>query len=247
MLSTGEVHTNGGIPLGTPDLISGGLFVITGARVEEVVNEGPVTTYGPNDMVLDNWGEVASWTALAPITSRGPSGIGFVNFGALSRLAVEAPLQTFGTGARGFNVYDGSLERASFASILTHGDGSIGVQVSKPLSELEIEGDLATEGGEGMSLVKGVQTTLKAIALSVKPGGSIAKVGIGGELRTAGENVVTLEVDGEVGHIDVVGGIHATGAGSDAVHLRSDVPGLDAISITPASNHGAVESLSRPA
>src|SRR5207253_1609864 len=112
-LRTGDVHIDGWIPAATPDLISGGVFVISGAVVDEVLNEGLVTTYGQNDMVLDNWGEVTSWTATAPVTSRGPSGIGFVNFGRLGRLDVQAPVQTFGTGARGFNVYDESLEHAS--------------------------------------------------------------------------------------------------------------------------------------
>lgn len=32
-LLTGEIHTDGGIPPGTPDLISGGVFVISGAIV----------------------------------------------------------------------------------------------------------------------------------------------------------------------------------------------------------------------
>lgn len=232
-LRTGEIHTDGGIPVGTPDLISGGVFVISGAVVEEVVNEGPVTTYGQNDMVLDNWGDVDSWLATAPVTSRGPSGIGFVNFGRLRRLDVQAPVQTFGTGARGFNVYDGSLDHASFESIVTHGDGSTGVQVSKPLPVLEIRGDLSTEGGEGMSLVKGVQMTLKAVALSVKPGGSIGTVAIGGALRTSGANVVTLEAEGEIGEIAVANGITATGAGSDAVHLTDrDIRGLDKVKIS---------------
>jgi hypothetical protein len=232
-LRTGEIHTDGGIPPGTPDLISGGVFVISGAHVEDVRNEGPVTTYGQNDMVLDNWGEVRDWSASAAVTSRGPSGIGFVNFGRLSRLDVQAPLQTFGTGARGFNVYDGSLDHASFDSIATHGDGSTGVQVSKPLRVLEVRGDLSTEGGEGMSLVKGVQMTLKAIALSIKPGGSIGKVSIGGALRTSGANVVTLEAEGEIGEIAVTGGITATGAGSDAVHLSGhDIKGLDKLKIS---------------
>ncbi|HEU5430096.1 MAG TPA: hypothetical protein VFU81_00450, partial [Thermomicrobiales bacterium] len=80
-LRTGDIHADGGIPAGTPDLISGGVFVISGAFVDEVVNVGPVTTYGQNDMVLDNWGRVRSWVAAAPITSHGPSGIGYVNFG----------------------------------------------------------------------------------------------------------------------------------------------------------------------
>jgi len=44
-LRTGAVHTDGGVPTGTPDL-SGGVFVIPGVVVDEVVNEGPVTTLG---------------------------------------------------------------------------------------------------------------------------------------------------------------------------------------------------------
>ena len=55
-LRTGEIHTDGGVPAGTPDPISGGVFVISGAVVDQVASTGPVTTYGQNDMVLDNWG-----------------------------------------------------------------------------------------------------------------------------------------------------------------------------------------------
>lgn len=88
-LRTGEIHTDGGIPGATPDLISGGVFVISGAVVEQVGNVGPVTTYGQNDMVLDNWGDVSTWTATAPVTSNGPSGIGFVNFGNIEHLPIR--------------------------------------------------------------------------------------------------------------------------------------------------------------
>jgi hypothetical protein len=55
VLRTGPVVTDGGIGPGTPDLISGGVFVVSGARVAAVINDGPVTTMGANDMVLDNW------------------------------------------------------------------------------------------------------------------------------------------------------------------------------------------------
>lgn len=215
-LTTGEIHTDGGIPAGTPDLISGAVFVITGAVVEQVRNQGPVTTYGQNDMVLDNWGRVDEWIAEAPVTSHGPSGIGFVNFGDIRSLEVRAPITTTGKGARGFNLYDGSLESARFRSIATTGDGSIGVQVSKPLARLEVEEDVTTAGGEGLSLVRGVQTVLRAIALSVKEGGVVDSLRIGGRLATGGDDVTTLELLGEVKELTVAGGVEASGKNSDA-------------------------------
>lgn len=58
LLETGTVVTDGGIAEGTPDKIGGGVFVVSGAIVERVENTGPVTTHGPNDMVLDLWGHV---------------------------------------------------------------------------------------------------------------------------------------------------------------------------------------------
>jgi len=41
-----------------------------------------------------------------------------------------------------------------------------------------------TTGGEGMSLAKGVQVSLNAIASSVKPGSTVDSATIGGSLRT---------------------------------------------------------------
>lgn len=175
-LRTGEIYTDGGIPAGPPDLISGGVFVISGARVEQVTTAGAVTTYGQNDMVLDNRGTVTTWTATGPVTSHGPSGIGFVNFGDIDLLDVHAPIRTLGKGVRGFNLYDGSLREARFAEIETTGDGSVGIQISMPLGTLHVTGDVATSGGEGLSLVEGVQVPLKAIALSIKPGGDVERI-----------------------------------------------------------------------
>ena len=62
------------------------VIVVSGAFVDKVWNYGPVTTYGPNDMVLDNWGTVDHWIADEKVTSYGPSGIGFVNFGTVGLL-----------------------------------------------------------------------------------------------------------------------------------------------------------------
>ena len=230
-LRTGEIHADGGIAPGTPDLISGGVFVVSGARVERVANAGPVSTYGPNDMVLDNWGEVREWTALAAVRSEGPSAIGFVNFGDIERLDVRAPIETSGVGARGFNLYDGTLAHASFDSVTTTGDGAVGIQVARELPVIELRGDLETTGGEGLSLVKGVQTRLKAIALSVQPGGRVGRVEIGGRLATSGNDLVTLEVAGRLDELRVARGIVALGNGSDAVRTTSEIGGLHAIDI----------------
>jgi hypothetical protein len=94
-LETGAICSDGGIAAGTPDCISGGVFVIYGAAADLVRNRGPVTTYGANDMVLDNWGAVDRWIAEEKITSHGPSGIGFVNFGTVNSLQVNAQIETF--------------------------------------------------------------------------------------------------------------------------------------------------------
>ncbi|MFH8616059.1 hypothetical protein ACH4E8_13435 [Streptomyces sp. NPDC017979] len=242
LLRTGEIHTDGGIPPGTPDLISGGVFVISGARVEKVHTAGPVTSYGQNDMVLDNWGRVISWEATAPITSVGPSGIGFVNFGDLDHLDVRAPLTTHGVGARGFNVYDGTLQHAEFDSITTTGDGAIGVQVSRDLPQLDIRGDLTTSGGTGSSLVRGVQTELAATALSVKPGGRIGRVTVGGRIASEGDRLTTVEVDGELDSLTARGGISAAGQGADAVHVGDFALDLSGVTITAVHGRAVVQS-----
>jgi hypothetical protein len=66
--------------------------------VDGVHNHGPVTTYGPNDLVLDNWGAVGRWIADEKVTSYGPSGIGFVNFGRVDVLEANAVIATFDQG-----------------------------------------------------------------------------------------------------------------------------------------------------
>jgi hypothetical protein len=50
--------------------------------------------------------------------------------------------------------------------------------VSQPVGEIKVRRGLKTYGGKGESLVKGVVVNLSAIALSVKPGGSIERVQI---------------------------------------------------------------------
>jgi hypothetical protein len=232
VLETGPVFTDGGIAEGSHDRISGGVFVIYGAHVREVVNNGPVTSYGVNDMVLDNWGVVDDWTAYAPLTSYGRSGVGFVNFGTITRLRIQAPIETYGVGARGFNVYrlDGfagpTVDTVEFDQITTHADAAIGIQIGQPIGRLIVHRGIHTEGGAGDSLVRGEITRLSAHALSVQPGGRVEAVEVAGALGSTGADVAAVEVRGEVGTMHVVGGIHAAGAGADALRLDGGMLGL---------------------
>lgn len=230
-LATGEIHNDGGIAPGTPDLISGGVFVIHSAVVEDVINEGPITTYGQNDMVLDNWGSVERWTAKAPITSHGPSGIGFVQFAELGSLTVEAPIETLGTGARGFNVYDGSLREARFAAITTHAEAGVGIQISRKVGQLTVDGDVKTTGGTGGSLVKGKVVPLPAYAMSIQPGGELDEVNIGGSLITEGDDLATLQVQGTIHRLNVGGSVAAHGEGSQPVSVDGGSVDLTGIHI----------------
>ncbi len=209
-LESGAVYCNGTIPSGTPDLISGGVFVCYGATADLVRNLGPVTTYGPNDMALDNWGSVDRWIATQKITTLGPSGIGFVNFGQLGLLKVEAPIETFGQGARGFNVYTGTVAIAEFDRIVTHGDGAVGVQIAQPVGELSFRRGIETFGAVGPSLVKGVMQTLSAVPLSIKPGGSARKVVLEGGLKSHGKDTAPLEQLGAIEELHISGGFATT-------------------------------------
>ncbi len=216
-VETGAVYSDGGIAPGTPDRISGGVFTVSGAVVDRVRNRGPVTTYGPNDMVLDNWGSVDRWIADEKITSHGPSGIGFVNFGTVNILELRAPIETFGQGARGFNVYAGTVNVAEFDRVVTHADGAVGIQISQPVGDITVQRGTETYGAVGDSLVKGVVVKLPATPLSVKPGGSARSVTVRGGLIAHGAGVEPLELHGVIDSARISGGFAAAGGTFDKI------------------------------
>jgi hypothetical protein len=212
-LETGAVFSDGGIAPGTADRISGGVFTVHGAYVDVVHNHGPVTTYGPNDMVLDNWGTVDRWIAEQKITSFGSSAIGFVNFGTIGTLHVNAVIETFGAGARGFNVYSGTVNEAAFERVVTRADGAVGVQISRPVGRITVRRGIETFGGVGDSLVKGVVLKLPATPLSIKPGGSARQITIAGGLVSHGEGIEPLQVHGAIEVLEIAGGFTGWGGG----------------------------------
>ena len=207
--------------------------MVYGAHVDDVINHGVVVTYGPNDMVLDNWGEVDRWIAEGTVTSYGPSAIGFVNFGTTRTFHARLPIKTFGRGARGFNAYNGLIETAEFERIETHAAAGVGIQISRPVTHLIVHGGITTHGGVGESLVKGVIKQLPAYGLSVQPGGVVGEVLIDrGSIATEGDQVVSVQVQGEIGSLHVRDGIRASGQGSDAMQVEGGSVGLQSLVLT---------------
>jgi hypothetical protein len=236
-LETERIFVDGKIPEGTADLISGGVFVVYGAHVDDVINRGAVVTYGPNDMVLDNWGEVDRWIAEGTVTSYGPSAIGFVNFGTTRSFHALQPIETFGRGARGFNAYDGLIDTAEFERIETHADAGVGIQISRPVTHLIVHGGITTHGGVGESLVKGVIKQLPAYGLSVQPGAIVGEVLIDrGGIVTEGDQVVSVQMQGEIGSLQVQDSIRASGQRSDAMQVEGGSVGLQ--SLVLRATHG---------
>lgn len=225
-LETGPVFTDGGLADRTSDTITGGVFVGYGTHVDETRNRGPITTYGVNDMVLDNWGAVDSWTAHEPLRSYGRNGVGMVNFGSLGVLRIEAPIETRGPGARGFNVYRldeqsaPTLGEATFDNITTRGDAAVGIQIGQPVGHIIVRGGVRTEGGTGDALVRGAIVRVAAHAISIQPGGRVDRIDAVGPVSSDGADVAAVDVRGEVASMSVRGGIRATGAGADAVTVE---------------------------
>lgn len=209
-LHTLEVYSTGKIPFGASDFITAAIFILNGTKVKDIVHDGEIVTYGVNDMVLDAWGEVEEWTCNAPVISYGPSGIGFVNFGIVKRLVANAPFETYGLGSRGYNQYDGTIDEIVFDSISTYGDGAIGIQISKKIGSITVKGNVTTHGGTGNSLVKGVIVALPASAVSIRNGGEVDSIRIGGNVQTFGDNIATYTVeDGGIVHAMTVDGVVA--------------------------------------
>ena len=129
--------------------------------------------------------------------------------------------------APGVSLRGGRLEFGSKGVLLTRDNTLEDIEVVTPEHAIAIY---------GLSLVKGVQMRLKAVALSIKPGGQVGSLSVGGRIHTSGRDVVSVEIEGDLHQLRVTGGISATGDGSDAVRARDG--GSDFTDITVTSEHG---------
>lgn len=132
-MTLGDVYSTGLIPQGVADFITGAVFVVYGAHISHLIQNGKTVTYGVNDMVLDAWGQVDEWVVNDDVISYGQSGVGFVNFGTVNHFKANKAIFTYGTGARAYNQYDGTLKEGYFAGIQTFNNGAVGIQISKRL------------------------------------------------------------------------------------------------------------------
>ena len=72
-------------------------------------------------------------------------------------------------------------------------------------------------GGSRPSLVKGIVIPLSAIALSIKPGGSVREIEIAGGVKTNGAGVAPIEQHGAIDSLRATRGFVAAGSGFDKI------------------------------
>jgi hypothetical protein len=117
----------------------------------------------------------------------------------------------------------------------TKGDASAFLAVQQSLSAAEL---LAARS---RSLVKGVQVSLKAIALSIKPGAEVGSISVGGQVRTAGRQGDYRRDRRRRGTDRHHRRRCHERKHSDAIHTRDTVPGLDKVSIDTANGQYIVQ------
>jgi hypothetical protein len=83
--------------------------------------------------------------------------------------------------------------------------------------------------------------TLKASALSIKPGGTLDEPHVGGAITTSGDDVVTVELAGPVDSWDVPGRILAKGAGSDGVQHTGEGAAPTSVKVTSEDGRDIIE------
>jgi hypothetical protein len=72
-------------------------------------------------------------------------------------------------------------------------------------------------------------------------GSHVGSATVGGRIRTAGEDVLTVEIEGRLDDLQVAGGISAEGRRSDAVRLRDPGPDLTGLRIIARDGEPVVQ------
>ena len=193
LLHTHSVHVDSGLPIGTTDTVAAAVFILHGATAQHVRSAGPVETYGPNCVALDNWGEVAEWIAESDVRSHGPSAIAIVNAGRLELLRIEGAVETLGEGARGMSIYadTGAIQ---MRSVVTRGNAATAIHVTRSVRRLTVAEGITTYGSSGDSLVKGVMHRMHADGIEIEPGAAMGDCRICGSVRVHGNGAAAFRI-----------------------------------------------------
>ncbi|WP_374597968.1 hypothetical protein [Sphingosinicella sp.] len=196
---TGDVHSDSGLPEGTTQTVSGGIFFLFGVEGDEVGTIGDVSTRGANAVPIDTWARLGLWTVDGNVRSFGPSAVGFVNAGDLGTCKITGTLETFGDGARACCIY-GPTGSFVADTIRTHGRAATGVQVVNRLERLQVRSGLFTAGDAGEGLVKGRMVATPAHGVEVEAGGYLGELD-SGVIEATGRDALAVHVEGTLGAI----------------------------------------------
>jgi hypothetical protein len=196
---TGNVHSDSGLPEGTTQTVSGGIFFLFGVEGDEVSTIGDVSTRGANAVPIDTWARLGLWTVDGNARSFGSSAVGFVNAGELGACDITGTLETFGDGARACCIY-GLTGSFAADTIRTHGRAATGVQVVNRLERLRVGSGIFTRGDAGEGLVKGRMVAGPSHGVEVEAGGHLGELD-SARIEVTGRDAVPVLVEGTLGAI----------------------------------------------
>lgn len=173
LVRMGAVYCDSGLSPSETQTICGGTFILPGAKVIRLLSHGAQTTFGPNAVSIDNWGEVTEWIVDGGVTTHGPNAVAVVNAGELGRLEFRDVIETFGDGARACAIY-GPAADLRFGGIRTHGSAAAGIHIVDRVGRLEVGELLDIQGRSGIGMVKGRMERLQADGVHIERGGHVA-------------------------------------------------------------------------
>jgi hypothetical protein len=110
--------------------------------------------------------------------------------------------------------------------LTSHGPSGIGFVNFGEIDHLDVQAPIETfgTGARAFNLYDGSLRHASFENIATHGDGSVG-------VQVSGDNVITVEIDGNVGQIEIAKGVVAEGNDSDAIHTRGMVPGLTDVSI----------------
>lgn len=190
------VHIDTGV-MNDSATAAGGVFILADTSIDRLICTGSVVTHGANAIAIENCGRVGDWFIDGNAICHGPDAVSFLNAGQIGRLEVTGSIETFGNGGKACGIY-GPVKSLRAGAIRTHGDAAVGVQITGPLTRLEVRDGIVTTGEPGYEFSRAGLRESPAHAIHISADGSLGCL-VAGHIMASGSKALQLFNEGTFG------------------------------------------------